>query len=72
MLLTAAALLVKAHWDITWSKTRASFEAKKNGYYFSFNMSDDGKALIASNILEEKATDNDVEGFLETIGMLSV
>jgi len=72
MLVEAEALLKKAGWKIDWSKTRTFFEASKKGYYFSFNMSDDGKALIASNILEEKATDNDVKGFLETIGMLSV
>ena len=72
MLAEAETLLEKAGWKINWSKTRTFFEASKKGYYLSFTMSDDGKALIASNMFDSKATDKDVEGFLETIGMFDV
>jgi hypothetical protein len=69
MLRKAEILLEKADWKINWNKSRTFFEASKKGYYLSFKMSDDNKALIASNMFESKATDKDVEGFLETIGM---
>jgi hypothetical protein len=72
MLAEAETLLEKAGWKINWNKTRTFFEASKKGSYLSFNMSDDGKALIASNMFESKFTDKDVEGFLETIGMFDV